>query len=244
MKSTSFILLLLISISALSQKKSHNQNALEKILFSIPDSIFLNHLFEFQQENRHLFWETYTKNDYRQVEDGGDKIFGDLNLFFDSELFGYAFIDEKSNLLRIMGRNDDIPTYEIKCFNLPEKKIVAITLKYYDFATTVSDMIVFYKKEMNEYFDITNEVLNSFNFYTDNYSDSTNKRISEIYELNVEKNPLNNHLLYTFSASDTVYITESHFGLEEDIGLDTTYFDGEFYTKKYIMENGKLRLAE
>ena len=58
MKSTSFILLLLISISALSQEKSHNQNALEKILFSIPDSIFLSHIFEFHQENRHIFWET------------------------------------------------------------------------------------------------------------------------------------------------------------------------------------------
>lgn len=153
--------------------------------------------------------------------------------------------DSAVDLIKFDGFHGDVGVYyELKGFVSNGKFIIGYTNKLSTSSTKECGNIYFFEYSNSELTDITSVVLGSFNYYTDNYSKSTNRRISEKYGYNVENNPSNKHLLYSFTPSDTLYISESFFGIEEDIGLDTTYFDGEFYTKKYIMENGKLRLVE
>jgi hypothetical protein len=243
MKKISIVIFCFITIISFAQNDKISD--LEKVSIALPDTIFVDSDFYFPSEHRTLFWKQYKTNKYEFFDPVQDKTIGNLNLFFDNDsIFWEAYLDKKGNLLRIMIKNSDaIPTIEIKIFE-DDTKIIGVSFKYYNSATIVTEKVRFLEYKEAKFIDITKEVLSSFNYNTDNYSDSTNNLISEMCEFNVQLNPPNNLLLYTFTPNDTIYISDCFYGIEEDIGLDTTYFDGEFYTKKYTMENGKLRLAE
>jgi hypothetical protein len=244
MKKINFVFLLLISLTSCSQNIKKTRIAVAEIFISIPDSVFSDNIFEIPKEERQLFWEQYKKGEYRNIEMSTDKVVGELDWFFENDFIRRALVDEKNGLVRIMGPSDTNPVFEIKAFVHSKTNIIAITLKYYDFATDVSKKVIFYEFRDHKFINITEEVLSSFNYKKDNYSDTTIKLVSTIYGHDVISNPFNNKLLYRFTCSDTVYITESFFGIDEDLSLDKKYFDGEFFSKKYIMKRGKLKLAE
>jgi len=163
-----------------------------------------------------------------------------------SEGISFNGIDPKDNILKMtmVRLLDPMPICEIKIFNAGKNINIGVTYSSYDGATTSSEKTIFYKYDNGKFEDITREIFKSFNYYTDNYTNNAIDSLNLYYKTNLRKTPRNDYLIYKFTKSDTVIIAESFFGTEVGIELDTTYFDGEFYTKKYIMDNGKLRLAE
>ncbi len=252
MKRNSLVfLLLLVSYTAFSQKVEDDQNELREIFLSLPDSVLSNNLFDFSKVKGHKLWELYNKEEFQRSNTlPTDRIFGYLDILFRNDTIKVnSLIEVKSNLIRIMEPySDAIPTYDIKLFK-DNQQIVAVTLKSSDHATTHTDEIVFYKYKNENFKDVTYKVLKSFNYFTDNYSDSTINILNSYYNCDLRGDDVTNKgLLYTFTNSDTVIISESFFDYfidpNENPGFDEEYFDGEFFTKKYIMDKGKLRLAE
>jgi len=241
------IFLLFISFSSFAQNEKSSQNELKEIFLSIPDSTFSDNIFELCREERKRLWKLYDYGDYFISKTlKSDVIIGYVDILpKDNNIDINTLIDNQNFLIRIRDPySDAIPTYDFKIFQNMSNKVIGLTLKYSNHATYNTDIILFYEYKNNEFRNITNEVLDSFNYKKDNYSDSTINLISEIYGRDVRRYPLNRKLLYRFTPSDTVYIFESFFGIDEDLDLDKRYFDGEFFKKKYIMDNGKLRLAE
>jgi len=247
-KNNLIFFLLLVSFTSFSQNNKNDQNELKEFFLSLPDSVFKDNRFFFPKEERQLFWNQYKKGEYRNIEMSIDKMVGEFDLLFENDFFRKALIDEKDNLIRIMkAYSDAIPTYEIKIFqNNP--KIIGLTLKYYDNVTIVTDKIVFYEYKNKKFKDDTKDVLESFNFYADNYSEATVDSLSKFYSCDFEVAPKNKKLLYRFTESDTVFITYDFFDYyyfnDELLDLHQEKHGEEFYMKKYIMDNGRLRLAK
>lgn len=248
MRRTSFVLLLFVGMSSFAQDISQNPNGLKEIFLSLPDSVFKDNIFDLPSEERQLFWDQYKKGEYRSIEIYGGKVVGELDLFFENDFFRRALVVEKSGLVRIMGTSDADPVYEIKSFNYSKTIIIGLTLKYYDCVTDVTKKIVFYEYKNKNFKDVTDDVLQGFNFYSDNYSEATVDSLSKFYSCDFGVAPKNKKLLYRFTESDTVFITYDFFDYyyfnEELLDLHQEKHDEEFYMKKYIMDNGKLRLAE
>jgi len=249
MKKNSLILIFLFlsTISSNAQDLLLDSSNLKSLFILCPDSLLGKRMKIFSQDNKILFWELYKKAEYEKIEKSKDRILGEFNIFFHTDLFRKALVNEEENLLRIMGSSDAIPTYEIKKFrNYPN--IIGVNLKYYDNVTIVTDRIAFFEYRNGELNNITDKILNNFNFYTDNYSDATLDSLSRFYSCDLRTSPKNNKLLYRFTESDTVIITYDFFDYyyfhDEKLDLHKEKHNEEFYLKKYIMDNGKLRLAE
>jgi|GEM_PF-1566142 len=241
------IFLLLISFLTFSQKTNKTQLELKEIILSIPDSALNVNIFMLPKAKRNALWELYEKGQYKKVESYVDLIFGNFEFMIRNDSINVnLLINKKDNLIRIAyPYSDAIPTYDIKMFQAEGYYLIAITLKYSDHATTNTKEIIFYKYMNDVFTDVTNEVLNSYNYVLDNYNDSTINILNRYYNCELRRDKLlNKRLLYTFTKYDTVIISESFFDISKGLELDEKYFDGEFFTKKYIMDNGKLRLAE
>ena len=231
MKRNSFIVLIFLSIGVLAQKNSNSNSTIDQIFRSLPDSTMDISFYKLSHGRRDTLLDLL-KNEQR------DEIFYKYHIsFYNYDLNGTFIKMFKPQL-------DPMPTCEIKLFHNSKDSIVAVTSNFYNHASIVTDKIVFYKYSNGEFENVSNKLLNEFNYYTDNYSDNIIDSLNLCYQTDLRINPENDHMIYKFTKSDTVIIAESFFGTEVDIELDTTYFDGEFYTKKYIMDNGKLRLAE
>jgi hypothetical protein len=235
MKKISTIILIICNLYSIGQNTSIDKSIIEEVFLTLPDSLVKTSFFELPKSHREALWSIYKKGIRDKSQDS---------------LEFYLFVDEKDNKIKIIStQSDQTPELEIKIFNFEFKTIVGTTFSYYDGATTSSEGISFYDYTSSKIQDITNKVLKNFNFFTENYSDSTINLLSKYWKTNLREGsgPCMS-LIYDFTSSDTIEISDSFFGYfydeNPDPGLDSTYFDGEFYTKKYILENGKLRLAE
>ncbi len=251
MKRFSLIFLILIGLNSYSQN-SKEKEFLTDILPKLPDSTFNNHYSKFQGSDRALIWSSLKKEEYEIIKnstfyeyDGAElNIKNTPNL----NLINFLVNWEKGIFWIFDNRSDVSSEYEIKVFKINHKYIVAFTVKHSTFSTYESGGIEFFVYSENKLKNITKDVLNSFNFYTDNYNESIIDSLNLHCDCNHRNNVTNEGLLYRFTTSDTVVISDNFFGYfyngYPNPGLDSTYFDGQFYTKKYIMDNGKLRLAE
>ena len=235
MKTISAIFLIIFNLYGLGQNDSNDKSIIGEVFLSLPDSIVKTSFFELPKSKREALWCAYKK-------EARDNSYDKLDF--------YILVDEKENKIEIVStQSDQNPTLVIKLFDSGSKPIISTTFYYYDGATTSSEGIAFYDFKSSKIKDITNKVLDSFNFFTDNYSDSTINILNKYWSSNLRdgSGPCMS-LIYNFTNSDTIEITDSFFGYfydeMPDPGLDTTYFDGEFYTKKYIMDNGRLRLVK
>lgn len=251
MKRNSLVFLfLLINLTSFSQKIENGQNELKEIFLSLPDSVFSDNIFDLSKEESKLFWDQYLKEKYENVEMSNDRIYGITNLMFRSDSLSVdAFIDFSGKILRIMNRNTDaIPTCDVKIYNYCCKKIIGVTIKSSDHATTHTDVIAFYKYKRGKYKNVTDYVLEGFNYFTDNYSKATIDSLNKFYSCNLRVEPKNRKLLYRFTESDTVFITYDFFDYyyfnDELLDLHQEKHDEENHMKKYIMKKGKLKLAE
>jgi len=250
MKKISLIILCFSTLFSFSQNDKVND--IETISFILPDSIFNNSRFTFLNDHRTLFWEQYKTNKYEVFETRYEKTIGKLNLFFDNDsIIWEAYVNKKGNLLRIMNKNSDaIPTIGIKLF-LKNQNYLGITKKCYDGYTISTVQTLFYVPENNKLIDVTKEIMESFNFFTDNFNNTVINALNNFHSTDLQKNPLSQRLLFVFSETDTVSISydfaDYYFANNTNppgLNDSCSCFDGEHYTKKYIMENGKLRLAE
>jgi len=233
MKTISAIFLIIFNLYALGQNVSNDKSIIGEVFLSLPDSIVKTSFFELPKSKREVLWNAYKE----EVKDNS----------YDKLDF-YILVNEKENKIEIVSiQSDQSPRLVIKLFNSGSKPIITTAIDYYNGATTSSEGITFYDYKSSKIKDITHKVLDSFNFFTDNFSDSTINILSNYWSSNL-RDGSGPSLIYNFTNGDTIEITNSFFNYfyEErpDPGLDTTYFDGEFYTKKYIMDNGKLKLAE
>lgn len=250
MKRFSILILVLISLNSIAQVDELGKMDLKKIFLTLPDTVFSNGEFVITNTERNSFWTLYEKGKFDKKEVFKHGLLGKTNLdYYNDSLNIECFIEEEKRLIRVMNNNSDIaPTYEIKAFN-STPKVIGITLKYSDHVSLGTTLILFYKRNTFGFENITSQILGSFNYFIDNYSDSTIKILNEKCGCDLKfDGGSNKGMLYSFTTSDTVLISDNFYGYffneNPSPGIDTTYFDGEFYTKKYIMENGKLRLAE
>lgn len=233
MKKSSFILFMFLTFGALAQQ-NNNSTLIDKIFLALPDSIMLSDFYELNYGKRDTLL-----NLLRQ--ENRDEIYYKHDISFN-------IYNEDGNFIKmVQPRSDAMATCEIKVFCESNDSIVAITFRNYDYATTASERTVFYDYSNGKFNDVSKKIFKSFHYYTDNYGSNTIDSLNQYFKTDLRENPVHNYMLYKFTKSDTVYIIQNfydYFLNFDDPGLDTTYFDGEFYTKKYIMENGKLRLAE
>jgi hypothetical protein len=232
MRINSFFALIFLSFGVLAQKNSTSNSTIDQIFLTFPDSVVKMTSYQLSYGRRDTLLNLL-KNEQR------DEIFYKYHISFYEYNFNGTFIKMVKPQLGPM------PTCEIKLFPGLKDSIVAVTSNYYNHASTETEKIVFYKRTKESYSDATNETLNTFNFFTDNFSDSIINILSHYFSRDLHLVRFNEVLLYSFTPSDTVYISNSFFDIPVGDLLDNDkHFDGEFYTKKYIMDNGKLRLAE
>lgn len=250
MKKISLIILCFSTLFSFSQNEMVTE--IEKISLLLPDSIFDESEFYFPKEHRVLFWNQYKTNQYETFKTRNENPIGKLNLFFDNDsIFWDAYVNKKGNLLRIMNKNSDaIPTIGIKLF-LKNQNYLGITKKHYDGYTVSSVQTIFYMLENNKLINVTEKIMNTFNFFTDNFNNTVINALNNFHLTDLQKNPLSQRLLFVFSETDTVSISydfaDYYFANNTNppgLNDSCSCFDGEHYTKKYIFDNGKLRLVE
>jgi len=217
MKKANLLFCLLISLNLYSQNEN-NINKLIEAFKELPEEVFTHKYGKLTVEKRNTVINNYIK---KEMSD--------------------TFI----NLIRFDSFYGDIGLeYEIKFL----RNIVAFRVQYSTHLTTEPGKIEFYSLNNNQLINISHEVLNSFNYWEDNYSKSVCDSLKKLYSDFDNPEAINKSLLYYFSGSDTLTIIENfilHFeNGYQNYELDKKYFDGGFFTKKYIIDNGKLRLAE
>jgi hypothetical protein len=235
MKIISLFLLVLLSANLFAQISTNLKPSIKDVFISLPDSTMHSSYFELPKEKRIELWKL--------IEDKS------WDLIYNSEGISFNGLNPMDDLIKMtmVRLLDPMPKCEIKIFSAPESNNVGITYYSYDGATTSTEKTIFYEYDNGNYEDVTEEIYNSFNYYTDNFTTNTIDSLNLYYKTNLRETPIHNDMIYRFTKTDTVHIIQNFYDYFFDYdnpGLDTTYFDGEFYTKKYIMENGKLRLAE
>jgi len=253
MKKNSLILIFLFlsTISSNAQDLLLDSSNLKSLFILCPDSLLGKRMKIFSQDNKILFWELYKKGNYTKIKSNfEDKIHGTFDIMIRDTIIDLdALINLQDNLIRLMYKNSDaVPTYEFKVFKDVNLIIIGVNLKSSDMSSTFTDGIAFFELKNSIFLDISSKILHSFNYYTDNYSDATVDSLSRFYSCDLRTSPKNNKLLYRFTESDTVIITYDFFDYyyfhDEKLDLHKEKHNEEFYLKKYIMDNGKLRLAE
>lgn len=241
------IFLILNSLKANCQDVS-NDKVIINIFHLLPDEIFTNRYSELQNPERKLIWDLYNSGEYKVDINSTFDDYNALKLdFINAPNLSniYFLINYEDNIIIIFDNRNDIGLeYEIKLF----QNVVAFRVQYSTHLTTEPGRIEFYSYKSNKIKNITPKVLNSFNYRKDNYSKSTIDSMEKFYSCSFTKEDANKMLLYNFLESDTVEIVENFILHSENgynnTGLDEKYFDGGFFSRKYIMKNGKLRLAE
>ena len=151
---------------------------------------------------------------------------------------GVSCIDMNNMLFRIINIETDNALWcEYKIFRLGNTYLIGFTIKEENHLTDESLVIAFYEYKVNILMERSSDIFDSFNFKTDNYKDSTINKLNSIYTNDFHKNAMNAQLTYKFTNSDTVIIMDN-MPLYHEIDLHK----GCIF--KYVMDNGKLRLAE
>jgi hypothetical protein len=245
------ILLLCIIILSIKAQVDNKLN-LKEVFLTLPEDAFHSRHYNLHHFQRNSFWALYEQGKFQNKEIFQHGLLGNTNLeYYSDSLNIECFINLENRLIRIIDKYSDVtPTHSTKIFK-GDRNIIGTTLKYSDPMSTICDMIDFYEKTEKTYKKISDEVLNSFNFFTDNFKEETIESLNSFYKKDLKNTPIYNELLFGFTLSDTVKITydftDYHYMRDKNPpGLDenSPYLDGQFFTKKYIMENGKLRLAE
>ena len=224
MKKISFVVLILLSFYSYSQVKN-SMDLLLKAFKMLPERVLIDSYGELTEKKRNDIINYYSSlNDKDSVTDliEFEGFYGDVGVY-----------------------------YELKGFAHDTNYLIGYANRFSTFSTTEAGNIYFFQYENSKLVDITSSVLGSFNYFTDNLKRETIDSLSSFYEKDLSKSPVQKKLLFNFTISDTIAITfdfiDYYYMRDENLpGLDknSSYFDGQFYTKKYIMENGKLRLAE
>lgn len=160
--------------------------------------------------------------------------------------------DSASSLIKFEGTYGDIGVYyEIKGFVQDSIFLIGYVNKFSTFSTIEAGIIYFFQYVNSKLIDITSSILESFNYFTDNFKKVTIDSLNSHYCTDLRKTPFHTQLLFNFSKSDSISIKYDFLDYiymrdKKPPGLNecSPYFDGQFYTKKYIMKNEKLRLAE
>jgi len=238
------LFLLLISNCSLAQDEKSMINLLE----ILPDSVFNNDYEDIDISERNLIIKLYSNGKYEVDKNSTFYDYDASQLIFkDQDKLKYlnVLVNEQKDYMVIFDNYSDVASeYEVKVF----KDIIAFKVDYSTHLTTEPGRIVFYKKKNEKLLDITKDVLNSFNFWEDNYHKHIVDSLIANYQKHFNVSYSESTLLFKFTTSDTIEISDN-LTLQFDSGidlwkLDSLKFNSEFYTKKYIMDNGKLRLAE
>jgi hypothetical protein len=238
------LFLLLICNYSLGQHKKSMVNLLE----ILPDSLFNNDYEDIDISELNLIIKLYNNGKYEVDKNSTFYDYDAFHLIFkDQDKLKYlnVLVNEQKDYMVIFDNYSDVASeYGIKEFN----DIIGFKVDYSTHLTTEPGRIVFYENKNEKLIDITKDVLNSFNFWKDNYDKYIVDSLIANYRKLFNVSHSTSTLLFKFTTSDTIEISDN-LTLQFDSGidlwkLDSVKFKSEFYTKKYIMDNGKLRLAE
>jgi len=234
MKRNSLILLILISLNIYCQDKQVN-NIIIEVFQSLPDSLFPEKYSKLTKNERNLLIELYKNKEYEIISgSNGEQI--ELEML-DNRV--YIIIDFENGLMRISDNRSDISVkYELKLYYYLNSYLCAYSVNYSTHLTMEAEIIKFFKFWNNKFTDITKNVLNSFNYKIDNYNDTIINEFNKICNCDFRINPKNIDLVYKFTETDTVMI------LDNFIVFNYKYNPNIKVIHKYIMDNGKLRLAK
>lgn len=223
MKKISIIILMLLSLNLLAQNNEQERMFLNAFK-ALPDSLFEENLEKLTKSEGIIYIEKCLQ--------------GKSEFTNNCKSVGVSCIDRKNLFFKILNvRTDNAIRFEYKIFNSENRNIVGFTIIEENHLTDESLVIAFYEYKNNNLMEISSNIFESFNFKTDNYKDSTINKLNFIYESDFFKNAMNDQLTYMFTYSDTIIIMDN-LALYHEIDFH------EGYIYKYIMDNGKLRLAE
>ena len=229
MRKISVFLVILLSLNSMGQK-SQNIDVFTYVFQSLPDSLFP----EFSKEQRNKILESVRnmKNEFSSTS----KKMAETFILNDKVFLSFDF---ENNLLEFSDSRSDITAYyQLKIFDNKNKDVLGFNLNYSTHLTTEAGFIQFFKYYPDNILNITDSVLNSFNYKTDNYSDTTINEFNNIYNWDFRKWAQNEKLVYEFTKSDTIQLVDNLiiFNIRKMSDVKDNH--------KYIMDNGKLRLAE
>lgn len=229
MKKISVFILISVSLN-ISGQNSQNMDMLIHIFQSLPDSLFP----ELNEEQRNTIVKSFKNKNYEFVSPSNEVA---ETFILNNRVF--VSFDFKNDLFEISDNRSDITAYyQLKLFDNLDTSILGFSLKYSTHLTMEAGIIQFFNYYQNKILKITESVLNSFNYKTDNYADTTINEFNDIYNWEFRKHPQNEKLVYEFTESDTIQLVDNLiiFNIRKMSGIKDNH--------KYIMDNGKLRLAE
>jgi hypothetical protein len=241
MKILLIIALVFVSTGELLSQKKATQESFFDILQYLPKEYFLSNSLEiikeeFQSKNltvdKKINYYSFNQP-YNNIEISNDSL----------NINHLIFIDTTSKLIII---DNQFKKASIKIFNDTYPYLIGYSLSRDEHIAYDPMQTTFYQLNKNGgLIDITEQLFENLNFCKDNYLDKT---LSYFKGTTNEINCNPSKLLFNFTETDTIWMLNCHYDIFEKYESDTLFNDrfvkDVYIARKYIMENGKLRLAE
>lgn len=235
------VIFVVLSAGVSLSQKTAQQESYFALLQKLPNKYFLSISVEIIKKEFQSKSLTFDKEtDYYSF----NQPYNNLEIINDSLGVNHLiFIDTTSKLLII---DNQFKKASIKIFNNTYPYLIGYNLSRDEHVAYGSIQTKFFQlNENTELIDITDQLFKTLNFCIDNYGDKT---LSYFKGTSKEINCDPAKLLFNFTETDTIWIMNCHYDIFEEYNIDTL-FDNKwvkdvYIARKYIMENGKLRLAE